>query len=251
MPRVLVVQHEDEAPLGWFADGLAASGVDVEVAAAHRGDPIPTEVAPYGGLLVLGGAMGAYDDDRFGWLTPTKALIRDAVATDTPFLGICLGHQVATVALGGQVARNPAGIATGLTPIRRTAAGRTDPLLGPLPDDARSVQWNNDIATSLPPGAELLAASPEGVVQAARFAPWAWGVQFHPEVPPEVFARWGVTDPPPHLDVAAARAAVFEAADELAETSRLFARTFAGLVVTRGSGTRNGGPATKRPAALP
>ena len=38
--------------------------------------------------------MGDYDDAAHPWLTPTKVLLRAAVATGLPTIGICLGHQL-------------------------------------------------------------------------------------------------------------------------------------------------------------
>ena len=39
----------------------------------------------------------------------------------------------------------------------------------------------------------VLARTPDGEVQAARYAPRAWGVQLHPEVDETIVATW-VTD---------------------------------------------------------
>ena len=57
--------------------------------------------------------MGACDDAVAPWLAPTRALIADAVARGVPTLGVCLGHQLAAVALGGTVGRNPSGRPSG------------------------------------------------------------------------------------------------------------------------------------------
>jgi GMP synthase (glutamine-hydrolysing) len=219
--RLLVIQHEDDAPGAWFAEWIEAVGVRLDVTLGHRGDIVPETLSEYDGLVVLGGEMGAYDDDRHPWLTRTKQLIARTAAAGKPFLGICLGHQLAAVALGGTVERNPGGRALGLTPVRLTPAGRTDPLLQAVQHDARAVQWNDDIVTTLPPGSTLLAVAPDGTVQAARFGASAWGVQFHPEVSPEVFARWGSSVGPPE-PAGAGRplsdpAAIADAAREIAD----------------------------------
>ncbi len=189
-PRLLVIQHEDDCTLAWFGEWLGAAGVGFDAVLGHRGDVVPDDLGGYDALVVLGGAMGAYDDASCPWLTSTKALIAKVVAARQCFLGICLGHQLAAVALGGQVIANPLGQANGLSPVALTPAGQVDQLAQVIATGARSVQWNDDIVSRLPEGAVELATAPDGTVQMASFGERAWGVQFHPEASPEVFDSW-------------------------------------------------------------
>lgn len=171
---------------------MAEAGLAYDVVHGARGDQVPSDLDGYAGLVVLGGEMGANDDADHAWLAPTKALIAAVVRRNQWFLGICLGHQLAAVGLGGRVIENPHGQSTGLTPVTLTATGRTDPLLGAIPDGARAVQWNRDIVSVLPSGATILATAPDGTAQAVRYADRAWGVQFHPETSAAIFNRWTV-----------------------------------------------------------
>ncbi len=193
-PRILFIQHEDDCPPEWFGEWFDQAGLHYDVARCHRGDAVPEDLSGYDGLVVLGGDMGAYDDAAFPWLTSTKGLIATVIGAGQCFLGICLGHQLATVALGGTVIVNPAGQAKGLTKVALTDAGRADPFIHAIRSEAHAIQWNGDIAAELPVGAVPLATAPDGTVQAVRFADRAWGVQFHPETSPEVFATWGSDD---------------------------------------------------------
>jgi GMP synthase (glutamine-hydrolysing) len=267
---LLVIQHEDECPPAWFGEWLTAAGLPYVVLPAHRlhheapptrqlhrelretrgasrrvdpGYPaIPGELGgDYSGLLVLGGEMGAYDDDAHPWLTATKGLIASTVQQGKPFLGICLGHQLAAVALGGEVVPNPHGHAKGLTPIGHTAAGSDDVLMQVVEPGAPSVMWNYDIVSRLPDGAVALAYSPDGTVQAARFATLAWGVQFHPEASPDVFDGWTVSKPSavaPHgIDVPAAARHIRAAEPELRRHWETLARRFAAVVLDHAART--------------
>jgi GMP synthase (glutamine-hydrolysing) len=192
---LLVVQHEDDCPAGWLGEWMSPVGVVLDVCRPYRGDALPTTMDGHDALLVLGGAMGAGDDDRCPWLPATRALIRDAVGVGAPLLGVCLGHQLVAAALGGTVVVNPQGRSLGITEVRRNEQGRADPLLSAVPDGAVAVQWNNDVVANLPGGATVLARDGRGDVQVARFTAQAWGVQFHPEVSPAIFRAWVAGDP--------------------------------------------------------
>lgn len=230
---LLVIQNDPTCPLGWFGDWFATAGVPVDVRLGFADDDIPVDADSFAAVIVLGGEMGANDDATCPWLAPTRKLLRAAVDRGTPVLGICLGHQLAAVALGGTVEKNPAGQAVGLTPVALTDAGRADPLLGSVAPGSAAVQWNADIVTVSPPGAVVLAVCPDGSPQAIRFAPRAWGVQFHPEASPEIFRSWiadaasDATDP--SGDAARAERAITEAEAQLRSAWRPFAEKFAGM----------------------
>ena len=63
------------------------------------------------------------------------------------------------------------------------------------------MHWNNDVVVDLPEGAVVLARTPGGEVQVARFAPRAWGVQSHPEVDVDVLRRWAASDRDDHVSM--------------------------------------------------
>jgi GMP synthase (glutamine-hydrolysing) len=187
-PLVLVVQHQDDCPSALVGDWLVEAGCALDVRHPYAGDALPDDLRDHDALLVLGGSMGAYDDVAHPWLAPTKTLLSDAARDRVPALGICLGHQLASVALGGTVEINPRGRQLGVLPMGWTATAADDPVLGTRP--ARAIHWNNDVVTELPPGAGLLATAPDGTVQAARLALTVWGVQAHPEVDDTIVAQW-------------------------------------------------------------
>ena len=241
-PRVLVVQHEADGPPGHVGRWLLEAGCELEVRRPYTGEPLPEDLEEYDGLLVLGGAMGANDDAQHWWLAPTKELIRAAGDVELPTLGICLGHQLAATALGGVSARNPRGQQIGLLELGITPEAADDPLLGPVagqPGAVRGVQWNYDVVDPLPDHATVLAATPDGEVQAARFGPAAWGVQLHPEVDEAIVGAW-VTDEERTaladrgLDAEGILAEIEAARPELDAAWRPFAEAFARLVHQHG-----------------
>ena len=192
---LLVVEHEAICPPGWVGEWLADDGVALDLRRPYLGEPLPGDLRRHSGLLVLGGSMGGHDDAAYPWLGATKDLVRAAVADGTPVLGICLGHQLVNVALGGTVGPNPRGQQIGVLDVGWTPEAYDDPLFGPLAaTSARAVQWNNDIVTEPAPGIVVLAETRHGEVQAARCAPRVWGVQWHPEAGAEVIRVWAEHD---------------------------------------------------------
>ena len=192
--RLLVVEHQADCPPGWLGEWLLEDGAALDVRRPYLGQPLPTDLAGHGGLMVLGGSMGADDESTVPWLADCKSLTLDALDRGTPTLGVCLGHQLVASALGGRVGPNPGGQQIGVLDIGWSPEVHEDPLFEGLAGPARALQWNDDVVLSLPEGAVALARTTDGVLQAARFAPAVWGVQWHPEVDEEIVAAWAEED---------------------------------------------------------
>src|SRR5438445_4383917 len=108
MARALVVQHTAGEGLGNLLAWLPAVGLDVHPIHPYLGHRVPPSVEG-DALIVLGGPMGAYDDDVAPWLPSVRSLLNTAVDDGVPTLGICLGAQLLAAARGGRVVRCDAG----------------------------------------------------------------------------------------------------------------------------------------------
>lgn len=232
-PQLAVIQHEDDCPLGLFDGWLRAAGAQVTVVRPYRGDPLPAD--GFDGLILLGGSMSATDDARCPWLPGTRELLRAAVDGGVPTLGVCLGHQLLTVACGGRVAPNPAGKQMGVVPVGYTASALGERLFGQSTGQGGvgAIQWNNDIAVDLPADATLLAATPDGVPQVIRVGEAAWGVQFHPEADDRIVAAWARSEGPVTPVEQDAIAAIAAAAADLTAAWRPVATRFAHVAAER------------------
>lgn len=221
--------HEDACSPGLLGEAWAQAGLQTQIFRPYQDvADLPQDLAGYAALIVLGGQMSANSENDHPWLAPTRTLLADAVRAQLPTLGICLGHQLLASALGGTVRVNELGPRIGLTSVALTESGQDDPLLG-SPVARRGVHWNEDIVTDLPSGAVRLATAPDGTVQAARFAPRAWGVQFHPEVTEAIFREWA-TDYPDRSDLDVLGDSVADAEQELRTTWTPLAVRFAALL---------------------
>jgi GMP synthase (glutamine-hydrolysing) len=165
--------------------GLAGDArYDILLAAdADAALPAGTGFADYDAAIITGSALHL-------WQRAPEALRQVEVAREIyragiPFFGSCWGIQVAAVAAGGDVQRNPRGREVGFArKITRNAAGQAHPLLDGRPDVFDAPCSHLDEVAVPPPGATILASNAVSYVQAAEFrfeGGSFWGVQYHPE----------------------------------------------------------------------
>jgi GMP synthase (glutamine-hydrolysing) len=145
----------------------------------------PREVA---GVIITGSP--ARIADQAPWMQRAQAELRTLVARGVPVLGICFGHQMLGAALGGRSGPNPRGREIGTVLVRQHVP---DTLLGDAPRRFFASTTHLDTVLELPPGAAVLAATERDACAAVRFAPRAWGVQFHPEMDADVVALYITT----------------------------------------------------------
>ena len=183
---VLVLQHIACEPPGVYEDVLREHGATLHRVEVDAGDELPDWRA-FGAIVAMGGPMSANDDDALPWLGDEKALIAEAVRSEMPFWGVCLGAQLLAASLGARVYAGDEP-EVGVLPVELTEEGRADPVFSALPPSVPALQWHGD-TFDLPPGAVRLAGSPAYPNQAFRFEN-AYGVQFHLEVSSEMAREW-------------------------------------------------------------
>jgi GMP synthase-like glutamine amidotransferase len=174
--RALIVQHEQPTPGGYVHQWLEERGAEQDI---YRIDIEDREVDPreYGMIVSLGSEFAAFDDS-IPWLEKEKALLLGAAEADVPVLGICFGGQLLARLLGGRSYRGEIA-EIGWLPVRSSERS--------LVSDGPWFQWHFDTFTT-PPGARLIADSVAG--PQAYTIGRSMGVQFHPEVTPEIMDSW-------------------------------------------------------------
>jgi GMP synthase (glutamine-hydrolysing) len=228
---VLVIENDLSDPIGRLGDWLIEAGAELRVVRGPAGDEIPQDLTGFSGLVVMGGAPNAYEDDRAPWLPEVRSVLATAVRTELPTIAICLGGQLLAAAMGGRVERAETP-EYGAQLIAKRQAAASDPLFKELPITPDVLQWHVDAVTELPPGAVLLASSPVCEIQAFRVGRLAWGTQFHIETTPQTVQAWADEDAELmagyDLDTIVARAAAAHA--QIAETWRPFAAAFVNVL---------------------
>jgi len=175
-PRVVILQHEEPTPPGHVTEWLAQHGADAEV---FRIDVEDRDLDPtaYDLIVSLGSEFAAFDDSH-DFVPREAGLIRKAVDADVPILGLCFGGQLLARVLGGEVYRGDRS-EIGWMPVRTR-----DPELVP---EGPWFQWHFDVITP-PNGVDVVAETDLGAQ--AFVAGRSLGLQFHPEVTPEIMDDW-------------------------------------------------------------
>jgi GMP synthase (glutamine-hydrolysing) len=188
-PVLVIEQEYSLRGLGLLGERLEASGLPYRSLRAWDERLDGLDAAEFAAIIPMGGNAHAWDEERVPVLRAERSLLRGAVESAVPVLGICLGGQILARALGGDVhtADEPE---TGWLEIAPTESARDDPVFHVLDAATGVYQWHYDVFEP-PPGATVLASSERAPNQAFRVdGAEAWGIQFHPEVTPDLWELW-------------------------------------------------------------
>ncbi|CAG1066870.1 anthranilate synthase component II [uncultured bacterium] len=187
MGRALVIRHVAHEGLGILKRPIESDSV-VEYVDLYRGASVPSRIDGYDGLVVLGGPMGVYEDDRYSFIRPELKLIEDALKKRVPMLGICLGSQLLAKAAGAKVYKGSAK-EIGWHDVTLTEDADYDWLFLGFPDRFRAFHWHGD-TFDVPEGGLMLASSELFPNQVIKVGPAAYGIQFHLEVTEQMIREW-------------------------------------------------------------
>jgi GMP synthase (glutamine-hydrolysing) len=180
---LLALRHVAFEDLGGFEAPLREAGYLIRY--CDLGSDDPAEGVGADMMAVLGGPIGAYEDDIYPFLSDEIHLIAARLAQGKPVLGICLGAQLMARALGARVYPGPAK-EIGFKKLTVTPEG--EGLLAPLADQP-VLHWHGD-TFDLPAGAVRLARTDICEQQAFSYGRHGLAFQFHPEARAEGFERW-------------------------------------------------------------
>ena len=140
-------------------------------------------------LIVMGGPMNVYEEDKFPFLIEENHYIQEAVKKNIPYLGVCLGSQLLAKALGAKVYKAK----------EEEVGWQTVDLLAEVVKDGvfscltstklKVLQWHGD-TFDLPKDAVHLASSLMVPNQAYAVDGRFYGLQFHVEVDRPMLEVW-------------------------------------------------------------
>ncbi|MDH3525984.1 MAG: type 1 glutamine amidotransferase [Gammaproteobacteria bacterium] len=137
---------------GYLAEVLDRLGVPYRLIAIDQHDAVPPDTTGCSGLVFMGGPMSV--NDPLPWIGKELALIRKAADRQLPILGHCLGGQLISKALGGEVTANRVREIGWHTVARADKPTAADWLDG-QPDDMELFHWHGE-TFSIPAGAEVI-----------------------------------------------------------------------------------------------
>lgn len=185
MRPVLIFRHVACEGPGYLGNVLGANAIPYTIIRIDAGVPVPSSVDGAAGLVFMGGPMSVNDD--LPWIKDELALIRSAHHTGLPVLGHCLGGQLISKALGGEVTPNPVK-EIGWFPLECAAITSATSWLKNLAFATECFHWHGE-AFSLPAGAQLLFHSRfcrnQGFVLGNTLA-----LQFHVEMQAHMVSEW-------------------------------------------------------------
>lgn len=146
--------------------------------------PTRANIAAYDAWIWTGSNLTIYhhDDAR---VTRQIELCREIYDVGKPQFGSCWGVQMAAMAAGGEVEKNPKGREWAFArDIHLTDAGKKHPLYHGKPEHFDGFIMHLDIVTKIPQGGTLLASNAHSQVQSLEVKCGKgtfWATQYHPE----------------------------------------------------------------------
>ena len=183
--KFLVLQHINIEHPGIFLKFMKEDNIKIDTVELDKNEKIP-HLDQYDAMIVMGGPMDTWQEKTYPWLKPEKETIpKFACINKKPFLGLCLGAQLLSEAVGGKVRK----MKTPEIGVLKVSVINDNSLFKGLDKDLKVLQWHSYEAHDLPANANLLASSPECKVQAFSFEK-AFGLQFHVEQTNKTVPEW-------------------------------------------------------------
>ncbi len=176
--RIHIIQHDNFESPGVIINWAKENNHHLSYTKFFENSGLPS-IMDFEWLIIMGGPMGVYDEDKFPWLKSEKEFIKQSIENGKIVLGICLGSQLIAAVLGAKVYKNKYK-EIGWHKINITSEGKDNSFFSSFPSTMEVGQWHED-TFDLPAGAVHLAESEACKNQAYIYKDHVVGLQFHLE----------------------------------------------------------------------
>ena len=183
--KFLVLQHINIEHPGIFLKYMKEDNIQLDTIELDENEKIPN-LDKYDAMIVMGGPMDTWQEETYPWLKIEKEHIHNFVSIKKkPYLGLCLGAQLLSEAIGGKVRKM-------LTPeigVLNVSIKDDKSIFSGIDKNLKALQWHSYEVYDLPKNSKILATSPACNVQAFS-SEKAFGLQFHVEQTNETVPQW-------------------------------------------------------------
>ena len=176
--KIHYLQHVSFEGIAYIENWIKVNENEVAGTKLFAGE-IPAADMDYDMLVVMGGPMNIYEEDKYPWLAKEKRYIDKAIAAKKSVLGICLGAQLIADVLGARVYKN-SHREIGWHPVTLTPEAKNTTVFNGLPEKFTAFHWHGD-TFDIPSGAIRTAKSKACPNQAFEYDNRVIGLQFHLE----------------------------------------------------------------------
>jgi GMP synthase-like glutamine amidotransferase len=176
--KIHYFQHVPFEGLGSIEEWISLSGHTLTSTRFFESSRFP-EISDIDWLIVMGGPMSVNDEDKYPWLVEEKKFIREVINAGKVVIGICLGSQLVSAALGAKIFQNKEK-EIGWFDIELTCFGKSDRLFSELGSRLKVFHWHGD-TFDLPENAIHMAYSEGCKNQAYIYKDNVVALQFHME----------------------------------------------------------------------
>lgn len=179
------IDTEGPGTLGKFFEEQGFSSTTIEL---YNGDSLPQDFDNMEAVVILGGPMNVYEEDRHPFLKAETAFIAELIKRDILTVGLCLGSQLIAKAAGAKVYRAPVE-EIGFFDIKLTSDGLKDPLFYGVGQNNIFFQWHGD-TFDVPNQGKLLASGLKCPNQIFKLGTKVYAFQCHMEITQEDAVAW-------------------------------------------------------------
>ena len=183
--KFLVLQHINIEHPGIFLKFIKEDNITLDTIELDENEKIPN-LDIYDAMIVMGGPMDTWQEEAYPWLKVEKENIHNFVSIKKkPYLGLCLGAQLLSEAIGGKVRK----MATPEIGVLNVSIKDDKSIFKGMDKNLKALQWHSYEVCNLPTSTKILATSAACNVQAFS-SEKAFGLQFHVEQTKVTVPQW-------------------------------------------------------------